>query len=196
MPMTHAMNEVAPAPFAPVVSRALDGDPTAWPELVERLKRPAWKVVVSFRLEPEEANDAFATTMLRLYEYLGKVREPEKLPSWITTVARNEVHAILRARRRSDAVAMLVEPGAAPSAEDEIDQDAALRPALRQAFEQLPELWQRLLLLVMTDPPTPYAEISATLGIPVGSIGPTRQRCLDHLRRSAALAPHLKDTST
>jgi RNA polymerase sigma factor (sigma-70 family) len=196
MPMTHAMNEVAPAPFAPVVSRALDGDPTAWPELVERLKRPAWKVVVSFRLEPEEANDAFATTMLRLYEYLGKVREPEKLPSWITTVARNEVHAILRARRRSDAVALLVEPGAAPSAEDEIDQDADLRPALRQAFEQLPELWQRLLLLVMTDPPTPYAEISATLGIPVGSIGPTRQRCLDHLRRSAALAPHLKGTVT
>lgn len=196
MPTTHAMNEVAPAPFAPVVSRALDGDPTAWPELVERLKRPAWKVVVSFRLEPEEANDAFATTMLRLYEYLGKVREPEKLPSWITTVARNEVHAILRARRRSDAVAMLVEPGAAPSAEDEIDQDADLRPALRAAFEQLPELWQRLLLLVMTDPPTPYAEISATLGIPVGSIGPTRQRCLEHLRRSAALAPHLKGTVT
>jgi RNA polymerase sigma factor (sigma-70 family) len=196
MPTTHPMSDVAPAPFAPVVSRALDGDPTAWPELVERLKRPAWKVVVSFRLEPEEANDAFATTMLRLYEYLGKVREPEKLPSWITTVARNEVHAILRARRRSDAVALLVEPGAAPSAEDEIDQDADLRPALRQAFEQLPELWQRLLLLVMTDPPTPYAEISATLGIPVGSIGPTRQRCLEHLRRSAALAPHLKDTST
>ena len=190
------MNEVAPAPFAPVVSRALDGDPTAWPELVERLKRPAWKVVVSFRLEPEEANDAFATTMLRLYEYLGKVREPEKLPSWITTVARNEVHAILRARRRSDAVAMLVEPGAAPSAEDEIDQDADLRPALRLAFEQLPQLWQRLLLLVMTDPPTPYAEISTILGIPVGSIGPTRQRCLEHLRRSAALAPHLKGTVT
>jgi RNA polymerase sigma factor (sigma-70 family) len=196
MPTTHPMSDVAPAPFAPVVSRALDGDPTAWPELVERLKRPAWKVVVSFRLEPEEANDAFATTMLRLYEYLGKVREPEKLPSWITTVARNEVHAILRARRRSDAVALLVEPGAAPSAEDEIDQDADLRPALRQAFEQLPELWQRLLLLVMTDPPTPYAEISATLGIPVGSIGPTRQRCLEHLRRSAALAPHLKGTVT
>ena len=196
MPTTHAMNEVARAPFAPVVSRALDGDPTAWPELVERLKRPAWKVVVSFRLEREEANDAFATTMLRLYEYLGKVREPEKLPSWITTVARNEVHAILRARRRSDAVAMLVEPGAAPSAEDEIDQDADLRPALRAAFEQLPELWQRLLLLVMTDPPTPYAEISATLGIPIGSIGPTRQRCLEHLRRSAALAPHLKGTVT
>jgi DNA-directed RNA polymerase specialized sigma24 family protein len=91
---------------------------------------------------------------------------------------------------------MLVEPGAAPSAEDEIDQDADLRPALRAAFEQLPELWQRLLLLVMTDPPTPYAEISATLGIPVGSIGPTRQRCLEHLRRSAALAPHLKGTVT
>jgi len=196
MPTTHAMNEVARAPFAPVVSRALDGDATAWPELVERLKRPAWKVVVSFRLEPEEANDAFATTMLRLYEYLGKVREPEKLPSWITTVARNEVHAILRARRRSDAVAMLVEPDAAPSAEDEIDQDADLRPALRVAFEQLPELWQRLLLLVMTDPPTPYAEISTILGIPIGSIGPTRQRCLEHLRRSAALAPHLKGTVT
>ena len=178
------MNEVARAPFAPRGVRALDGDPTAWPELVERLKRPAWKVVVSFRLEPEEANDAFATTMLRLYEYLGKVGEPDKLPSWITTVARNEVHAILRARRRSDAVAMLVEPGASPSAEDEIDQDADLRPALRVAFEQLPELWQRLLLLVMTDPPTPYAEISAVLGIPVGSIGPTRQRCLEHLRRS------------
>ena len=154
--------------------------------------------MVSFRLEREEANDAFATTMLRLYEYLGKVREPEKLPSWITTVARNEVHAILRARRRSDAiVAMLVEPSAGPSAEDEIDQDADLRPALPRRVRAAARAVAASAPAGDDGPADAIPpEISATLGIPVGSIGPTRQRCLEQLRRSAALAPRLKGTVT
>ena len=78
MPTTHAMNEVARAPFAPVVL-VVPSTVTErrGPGFVQRLKRPAWKVVVVVPPgSAEEANDAFATTMLRLYEYLGKVREP------------------------------------------------------------------------------------------------------------------------
>ena len=60
--------------------------------------------------------------------------------------------------------------------------------ALRQAFRDLPPCGQRLIALLLKDPPVPYAEISARLGIPVGSIGPNRGRCLDKLRRHPAIA--------
>jgi RNA polymerase sigma factor (sigma-70 family) len=182
--------------FAPLVERALAGDPAAWTSLVEALKRVVWKAVMSFDLEPEERDDAFSMTFLRLYERLGTVREPHKLPGWITTVSRNEVYAILRARRRFQA-AITSMTGATPlSTTDEVDEEAGLRAALREAVAELPELSQKLLRLLMADPPLPYSEIAATLGIPVGSIGPTRQRCLDRLRHSPALAQYLESVTS
>jgi DNA-directed RNA polymerase specialized sigma24 family protein len=67
--------------------------------------------------------------------------------------------------------------------------------ALRAAFAGLSEQCQQLLTLLFHDPPTPYATISATMGLPVGGIGPSRQRCLDKLRTSAPMAAHLDNAT-
>src|SRR5262245_10010133 len=151
---------------------------------------------MSFDLEPEERDDAFAMTFLRLYERLGSVREPEKLPGWITAVTRNEVYAILRARRRYQTVLSSVTESMPLVTVDEIDEEAALRAALREAVADLPASHQQLLRLLMADPPMAYKDIADQLGVSVGWIGPTRQRCLDRLRRSPALTRYLASVTS
>jgi len=185
---------VSETSFVTLTERALDGDRDAWAELVTRLRRVVWKVVMSFDLAEVEREDAFAATFLRLYERLGDVREPEKLPGWIAAVARNEVHAILRSRHRYEvAVAnSAAEPAAAliESLDASPDEESDVRVALRHAFASLPAGSQQLLRLLMAE--VPYAEIAETLRIPIGRIGPTRQRCLEQLRRHPELAAHLR----
>ena len=78
-----------------------------------------------------------------------------------------------------------------PSAEHELLL-AERNAALQEAVSRLPACYQRLLALLIADPPVPYTEISARLGIPIGSIGPSRRRCLEKLRRDPAIA-HLID---
>ena len=118
-------------------------------------------------------------------------RQPAALPGWLATTTRRECLRILRVARRQDHVDLPPE-GEMPSdpnvtmIEQEIivaERDAALRAA----FAELPPGCHELLSMLMSDPPCAYTDISATLGIPVGSIGPTRARCLNRLRRS----PHL-----
>jgi RNA polymerase sigma factor (sigma-70 family) len=180
-------------PFGPIIQRALNGNDEAWRCLVQRLNRLVWKVTLSFDLTTEERNDAYAATVLRLYESLSRVNDPEHLPGWVAMVARNEVFAVLRARRRFDAVlANNPVPVSEPIDDDSIDDDVALRAALRRALKQLPEQAQVLIRLLTATPPLSYADISKRLNIPIGAIGPTRQRTLARLRKSPELVPFLK----
>jgi RNA polymerase sigma factor (sigma-70 family) len=125
-------------------------------------------------------------------DQLGKIREPTALPGWLATAARRECARIVRAARRPHA--SLYPLDAETIADDRAratDQDllaAERHAALRQAFASLPPHDQQLIALLAADPPVPYAQISARLGIPVGSIGPTRRRCLDRMRRHPAIA--------
>jgi RNA polymerase sigma factor (sigma-70 family) len=177
--------------FTECVRRAREGDDMAWERLVFRLRRAAWKAIVAFDLQPQEQDDAFAATFMRLYEHLGSIREPEKLPGWVTTVARNETFALLRSRRRStELVHALAQSASEETSGQEVD-DGALHLAVRVALESLPELSQQLMRLVTADPPVPYAEISLRLGLPIGAIGPTRQRCLERMRRHPELVRYL-----
>ena len=89
--------------FDALARSAVDGDSAAWDELVARLQRVAWRAIAGFDLSEEDRKDAFAGTFFRLYERLGTIREPAKLPGWVATTARNEVHTLLRARRRDRA---------------------------------------------------------------------------------------------
>ena len=119
------------------------------------------------------------------------LREPAALPGWLATTTRHECLRILRVARRQDHVDLPPE-SQMPSDPDVtmIEQEiivAERDAALRAAFAELPPGCHELLSMLMSDPPCAYADISATLGIPVGSIGPTRARCLNRLRRS----PHL-----
>ena len=174
-------------PFGPLIQLALAGNDRAWQSLIERLSRLVWKATFAFDLNAEERSDARAATFARLYENLSRVTEPEHLPGWIATVARNEVLAVLRSRHRFNS-AMAANPIPVPeSLEGSVDEEMDLRAAVRQALKQLPESAQTLIRCLTCDPPMSYADISERLNIPIGAIGPTRQRTIARLRRSPEL---------
>jgi len=180
--------------FNGLVALALARDKAAWEELVERLHKVAWHAIAGFDLGVEDRKDAFASTFCRLYERLDTIREPIKLPGWVATTARNEVRTLLRSRRRdipSDVVDRRL-PSHQPDFAERL-MDAELRGALRSAMARLSPACQELLRLLTIDPPLSYGEISTLLGVPHGSIGPTRQRCLERLRETPELRPFLPE---
>jgi RNA polymerase sigma factor (sigma-70 family) len=178
-----------------LLERAAAGEESAWHEIVHRYAPLIWSVCRRYRLSTAAAEDVAGTVWLRLVDGLNTIREPAALPGWLVTVTKRECVILLR---KQDRETTLDDPYLADS---EAATDSWLlaeerRIALRDAFTRLPEPDRRLLSLLFSDPPTPYAEISAILGMPVGSIGPTRQRCLDRLRRSPSLAALLPQAST
>jgi RNA polymerase sigma factor (sigma-70 family) len=176
---------------AGLVTRARDGDGHAWDQLVERFVPLVWSICRRYRLSQADAEDVNQTVWLVLVEQLDKLREPAALPGWLATATRREALRVQGAARKydtmgSDADIETATDSAAPPIEHEI-LAAERQAALRAAFAELPSRCQRLLSMLMADPPRSYAEISQTIPIPVGSIGPQRSRCLDRLRRSPVL---------
>jgi RNA polymerase sigma factor (sigma-70 family) len=176
-----------------LVTRARNGDKHAWGELVERYAPLVWAVCRRNRLDRADADDVSQSVWLRLVEHLGGLREPAALPGWLATTTQRECTRVLRAARRLETLGDSLDPVAAhtrqqPVAVEEEVLMAERHDALRDAFTCLPPECRRLISMLVTDPPVPYAEISSRLGIPVGSIGPSRARCLDKLRRSPPLA--------
>lgn len=162
---------------------AADGDQQAWNALVARYNGLVWAVVRGFRLSPHDAADATQTTWLRLVEKLDDIRNPEGLGSWLATTARHECLRIGRIGQRH----VLTDGFDLPDAAGSAGLDAGLLTrerdsALWLAFEELVPRCKALLRLLVADPPPSYDEISAALDMPVGSIGPTRGRCLERLR--------------
>lgn len=170
---------------------ALDREPDAWPLLIQRLKGVAWWALSSLGLSTEDRKDAFAATFARLFERLDTIREPEKLPGWVSLTATREGYAV--SRRSSKYVPTLaVESRPDPQGEnDEQLLDDELLESVRAGFEQLPEGCRQLLRLLTVVPPLSYQEIAEILDRPQGSLGPSRARCLDLLRKK--LVPYLAD---
>jgi RNA polymerase sigma factor (sigma-70 family) len=169
---------------ATLVIQAAAGDEGAWSRLVDHYARLVWAVTRSFRLTDSDAADVSQTTWLRLLEHIDRV-DPVRVGAWLVVTARRECLRVLALRKRMllsyDEAAFERLPGNDP----ELDEDliAGERAVdVRRALQCLPDRQQRLLEMLMADPPPPYAEISATLGLPIGSIGPMRGRCLDKLR--------------
>ncbi len=172
--------------------RATNGDKQAWDTLVERYAPLIWSICRRHRLGGADADDVGQSVWLQLVEHLGTLRDPAALPGWLATTTRRECGRVLRTAHGPHAARYT------PNVEDIADEQtgtaeqellaAERRAALREAFLQLPPCDQQLIALLTQDPPAPYAKISSSLGIPVGSIGPTRGRCLDRLRRHPALA--------
>jgi RNA polymerase sigma factor (sigma-70 family) len=168
-----------------VVVRAANGDPQAWEGLVDRYGRLIWSITRTFKLVESDAADVFQTTWMRLVEHIHRIDHPDRVGSWLAATARNECLRSLAAHKRV-VLAQEDDPFDCPCPHGpEIDEEllAAERAAVvREAMTQLPRRWQRLMEMLMADPPASYAEISDELGLPVGSIGPTRGRCLARLR--------------
>jgi len=165
-----------------LVARVRADDPAAWAELADRYTNLLWFIARGMRLNTEDAADAVQTTWLRLVERIGTVRQPESIGSWLATTMRRECLATLRRRSRMT-VSEIVDD--VPDDADPLD-DALLRreqdSALWRAFRSLKPKCQTLLRVLMADPPPSYTEVASALDMPIGSIGPTRQRCLTALR--------------
>jgi RNA polymerase sigma factor (sigma-70 family) len=185
-----------------LVTRARSGDKRSWDALVERYAPLIWSICRRYQLSQADAEDVGQSVWLRLVDQLNKLRDPAALPGWLATTTRRECWRVLRATRGPHAPAYRLD-AENPRAEQVQDAEQELIEAerhavLREAFAYLPADGQRLIALLIADPPLPYAEISAQLGIPVGSIGPNRSRCLDKMRRyprMAALINSEKDSS-
>ena len=174
-----------------LVARAQAGDQPAWNELVERYAPLVWSICNRYRLSRPDIDDIGQTVWLLLVEQLGNIRQPAALPGWLATTTQRECLRVLRAASRYDSFASSVDnqglrDQSAPVIEQEVIE-AELHAALRTAFADLPARCQQLLSMLLSDPPHSYAEISATISIAIGSIGPQRARCLEKLRRSPAL---------
>jgi RNA polymerase sigma factor (sigma-70 family) len=168
-----------------LVRRAANGEPAAWDGLVDKYGRLIWSITRDFKLVESDAADVFQTTWMRLIEHIDRIEHADRVGSWLASTARNECLRCLSMRRRL-VLAGEGDPFDGPAAhEPEIDEGllSAERVAIvREAITHLPRRWQRLMEMLMSDPPASYAEISGELGLPVGSIGPTRGRCLARLR--------------
>src|SRR3954451_22557087 len=172
---------------ARLVEAAVAGDHRAWEHLVDRYMPLVWWAIWSFRLPAKDAEDASQMVWLALVQHLGRIREPRALPSWIVTTTRRECIALLRSRSRSVPVDFRETHAATWVVEPDYDEDhwrSERHAALLLGLSELPGRQRDLLLLPLSDPPTSYDEISARLGIPKGSIGPTRARALARLRES------------
>jgi RNA polymerase sigma factor (sigma-70 family) len=177
-------------PVLELVAAALDGDPTSWNRLVDRYTPLLLSVVRRHRLQGDDAEDAVQTVWLRLIEKLGTIREPEALPGWIVTTARHECLHLIKARKLvspADLEDRAWPDGAGPAAIDSDLLQAERHEALLMALSGLPDRQRELLLLLIEDPPLSYEEIGARLGVPVGSIGPTRARALARIRSYGAV---------
>lgn len=175
-----------------LVDRANGGDRRAWDELVERYAPLVWSICRRHRLSRADTDDVGQHVWLRLIEQLPSLRDPAALPGWLATTTHRECVRTVRATRKWERLHTSEDPEGAADAGSMIVEEALLShergAVLREAFASLPERCQRLLSLLVQDPPLPYAEIGARLGIPVGSIGPNRGRCLGALRRVPVLA--------
>lgn len=168
-----------------LVTRARTGDRQAWDQLVDRYAPLVWSICRRHQLDGADAQDAAQTVWLTLVDHLDSLRDPAALPGWVATTTRRECGRILRAARRPGTAGYALAAETIPAEHDLLA--AERHAALREAFGQLSPGCQQLLALLTADPPVSYAEISARLGIPVGSIGPTRRRCLEKLRRHPAI---------
>jgi RNA polymerase sigma factor (sigma-70 family) len=173
---------------ADLVAAAAIGNQEAWNALVDRFSGLVWSIARAHRLGDADAADVSQTTWLRLVEHLGRLRDPGSVGAWLATTAR---HECLRLIRQADR--FLYDEGALETADTDPLPEALLvaserQVALWRAIETLGDRCRSLIRVLMADPAPSYDEIAAALDMPIGSIGPTRARCLEQLRRRPEIA--------
>ena len=182
------------AEVAELVRRAAAGDHDSWERLVDKFARLIWAITRDFKLGESDASDVAQATWLRLLEHIDRIEYPERVGSWLAATARNECLRSLAARKRVVLAHDEIQLEGVAARQPDVDEGllaAERAQVVREALTQLPRRWQQLLELLISDPPVPYAEISDRLDLPIGSIGPTRRRCLARLQ--VLLHPILND---
>lgn len=177
-----------------LVRRAVGGDQDAWNEIVDRYAQLVWSICIRFGLGSEDIDDVSQSVWLLLVESIGNLREPAAIPGWLAQTTKNECLRVLRVTHRHAHTGLPAEDQMPVDPDAVVIDDEILRTerdaALRAAFAELPQRCRELLSMLMRDPPCRYEDISATLGIPMGTIGPVRARCLGRIRRSPHIGPY------
>jgi RNA polymerase sigma factor (sigma-70 family) len=162
-----------------LVLRARESDADAWAALVERYTGMLWTIARSYDLGAADCGDVIQTAWLRLVERLHLLRNPDGVGAWLATTAHRESRRTLRQGRRERLAAIectSIERTGPPSYGEYIDYD------VERLLAALPEQCRTILRILAQAPPLSYAEVAAALEMPIGSIGPTRRRCLAKLR--------------
>ncbi|HZE65567.1 MAG TPA: sigma-70 family RNA polymerase sigma factor [Sporichthyaceae bacterium] len=176
-----------------LVAAAARGEQAAWDALVDRYAALVWAVTRAHRLDRPDAADVVQTVWLRLLEHLDRLREPAALAGWLRTTTRHECLRVQRRREREvpdpflayDALSDATDSPELALLDNERDRQ------VWTALQQLSERCRTLLRVISADPDASYAQVSAAAGMPVGSIGPSRARCLEQLRRGLVASGYL-----
>jgi RNA polymerase sigma factor (sigma-70 family) len=171
-----------------LVKLAAAGDQPAWDALVDRFGPSLLRVARAQGLRRHEAEDAVQETWMRLMRHIGAVRDPRALSGWLRTTVRNES---LRLRMRHERERPSGEDLRATLADTHEIADqlhvTQCRLAVARALEALPTRHRTLMRVLFGDAEPSYQDVAKQLGMPIGSIGPIRGRCIAQLRRDARL---------
>lgn len=160
-----------------------EGHQPSWEEIVRRYRGLVTSVVRSYRLQDADARDAEQRTWLRLVENLSRVRDPARLGGWLATTASRECLHILRESRGSTVMELDLLPDPSYAVEDQVvDADTLAR--IRTIVASLPDRGRTIMAELFADEHRPYADVARATGIPIGSLGPTRRRLLERVRRT------------
>lgn len=174
--------------LAALVRAGAAGDPVALSRLVTRFDRLLRGVARSYRLSPWDTDDVIQATWLQFMQHGRSVREPAAVSGWLVTTARRQCLRLLQRHVRE---ALVDDPACGESsgdAEPDAELFAAERDAvLKRALSELPRRQRELMTVLTVHPDLSYEEVGRRLSMPVGSIGPTRVRSLERLRRSNEL---------
>jgi RNA polymerase sigma factor (sigma-70 family) len=169
-----------------LVKECLSGNEAAWSQLIDKYKALIYSIPIKYNLPPQEAADVFQATCVELLVRLPELREPRALPKWLMQVAHHECYRVKRLSQRvvsRDSEENSPEPEIPPIAESLVVQTQE-EQMLREAMATLTPQCRRLVeMLFFESPSRPYAEVAAELGLALGSIGFTRQKCIERLRR-------------
>jgi RNA polymerase sigma factor (sigma-70 family) len=169
-----------------LVKECLSGNEEAWSRLIEKYQALIYSIPVKYGLPAQEAADVFQATCVELLARLPELREPRALPKWLMQVAHHQCFRWKHQQQRiisRDTQPDLPEPET-PAIAESLVQQTQEEQMLREAMAALSPQCRRLVeLLFFETPARPYAEVAADLGLALGSIGFTRQKCMQRLRR-------------
>jgi RNA polymerase sigma factor (sigma-70 family) len=191
--LSEVVEEVAQRGDRELIVACLGGDSAAWETLITRYQRLIYSIPMKARLSPDDAADIFQSVCLKLYEKLSTLRDHERVSSWLITTTTREVWRVAAHNRRdakatasgdeedSDVVSRI--PSTGPLA-DEQRQALEREQIVRQSVEALPERCRKLVTMLFYEKDElSYADIARRMNMPVPSVGPTRARCLEKLKK-------------
>lgn len=178
----HYDSQIEDLSHGELLIRAGNGERAAWDALVDRFGQMVWSVARSFRLDEASASDVAQTVWLRLIENVENINDPERLPGWLATTCRREALRVIKKSQRDVPSDFEFDvPDESPSLESMLVEEEETREVV-EAFREIDDECQQLLRLMTVEPALSYEEIAEAVGRPVGSLGPTRGRCIERLK--------------